>query len=99
MERADDGVVCVDMLRKAQPGWYDLVLMDIQMPNMDGYRAAQTIRKQPDAAKAAIPIIAMTANAFEEDKRNAFRAGMNDHVAKPFRVEELMGAIERALNA
>ena len=99
VERAEDGVVCVDMLRKAQPGWYDLVLMDIQMPNMDGYRAAQTIRKQPDAAKAAIPIIAMTANAFEEDKRNAFRAGMNDHVAKPFRVEELMGAIERALNA
>ncbi|MGN0038897.1 MAG: ATP-binding protein [Coriobacteriales bacterium] len=97
VERAEDGVICVDMLSKAAAGSYDLILMDIQMPNMNGYRAAQTIRKLPDEAKASIPIIAMTANAFEEDRRNAFAAGMNDHVAKPFRVDELLGALARAL--
>ena len=97
MEHAEDGVVCVDMLSKAPAGHYDLILMDIQMPNMDGYRATQTIRKLPDAAKAGITIIAMTANAFEEDKRNAFAAGMNAHIAKPFRVEELLGTLARGL--
>ena len=97
VEHAEDGVVCVDILSKAPAGYYDLILMDIQMPNMDGYRATQTIRKLPDAAKAGITIIAMTANAFEEDKRNAFAAGMNAHIAKPFRVEELLGTLARGL--
>ena len=97
VEHAEDGVVCVDMLSKAPAGHYDLILMDIQMPNMDGYRATQTIRKLPDAAKAGITIIAMTANAFEEDKRNAFAAGMNAHIAKPFRVEELLSTLARGL--
>ena len=70
-------------------GTYDMVLMDIQMPEMDGYTATQTIRELPDKAKASIPIVAMTANAFEEDKKKALAAGMNGHIAKPIRVDEL----------
>ena len=78
------------MLEKSEPGYYDIVLMDIQMPNMDGYKATQTIRLFSDSQKANIPIIAMTANAVEEDKKNAFRAGMNGHIAKPINVKALM---------
>ena len=86
---AEDGIICVDMIEKAASDYYDLILMDIQMPNMDGYKATQVIRRLPDKQKASIPIIAMTANAFEEDKKNAFRVGMNGHIAKPIHVEEL----------
>lgn len=76
--------------KKSEPaGTYDLVLMDIQMPNMDGYMAAQTIRHLADEQKANIPIIAMTANAFEEDRQKAFSAGMNGHIAKLVDVEKL----------
>ena len=71
-------------------GYYDLILMDIQMPNMNGYDATRTIRAFQDAGKANIPILAMTANAFEEDKREAHRSGMNGHLAKPVNVRELM---------
>ena len=71
-------------------GTYDLILMDIQMPNMDGYQATKLIRQFADKEKANIPIIAMTANAFEEDKRNAIAAGMNGHMAKPIQVDELL---------
>lgn len=97
VDRAADGVICVDMLEKADAGYYDLILMDIQMPNMDGYKATQTIRKIADENKAGIPIIAMTANAFEEDKRNAYKAGMNGHLAKPIKVDELMSALAEVL--
>ncbi len=83
IERARDGVECVDMLLKAEPGYYDLVLMDIQMPNMDGYKATQTIRSFADRQKAGVPILAMTANAFKEDVEKAFACGMNGHIAKP----------------
>ena len=93
VEHAADGIICVDMMEKADAGYYDLILMDIQMPNMDGYKATQTIRKFPDQKKAGITIVAMTANAFEEDKRNAYEAGMNWHIAKPIRIEELMSAL------
>lgn len=93
VERAADGVICVDMIEKADPDYYDLILMDIQMPNMDGYKATQVIRRLPDPEKAGIPIVAMTANAFEEDRQNAFRAGMNGHIAKPIRVEELFALL------
>ena len=86
---AEDGIICVDMIEKAASDYYDLILMDIQMPNMDGYKATQVIRRLPDKQKARIPIIAMTANAFEEDKKNAFKVGMNGHIAKPIHVEEL----------
>ena len=97
VERAADGVICVDMLSKAAPGYYDLILMDIQMPNMDGYRATQSIRRFADRQKADITIIAMTANAFEEDKQNAYRSGMNGHLAKPIIVDELLSLLARLL--
>ena len=79
-------------------GTYDLILMDIQMPNMDGYQATQCLRHLNDKKKAEIPIIAMTANAFEEDKKRAFDAGMNEHIAKPIDIEKLRVAILSVLN-
>ena len=97
VEHAEDGIICVDMMEKAEAGYYDLILMDIQMPNMDGYKATQTIRKLSDPQKAGITIVAMTANAFDEDKKNAYNAGMNWHIAKPIRVEELMSALTEIL--
>ena len=97
VEHAEDGVICVDMLEKADDDYYDLILMDIQMPNMDGYKATQTIRKFSNKKKAEIIIVAMTANAFEEDKRNAYKAGMNWHIAKPIIVDELMSALAELL--
>lgn len=90
VDRASDGVVCVDKLETEPAGTYDLVLMDIQMPNMDGYKATQIIRQLSDKAKANIPIIAMTANAFEEDRQKAFSVGMNEHVAKPIDVDQII---------
>ena len=98
VEHAEDGIACVGMLEKADDDYYDLILMDIQMPNMDGYKATQTIRKFSDAKKAGITIIAMTANAFEEDKKNAFNAGMNGHIAKPIRVNELFALLAEMLS-
>lgn len=79
-------------------GTYDLILMDIQMPNMDGYQATQCIWHLNDKKKAEIPIIAMTTNAFEEDKKRAFDAGMNEHIAKPIDIEKLRVAILSVLN-
>lgn len=90
VERAEDGVVCIDMLNKAEDGYYDLILMDIQMPNLDGYSATKKIRNLSNPAKANIPIIAMTANAFAEDKQKAFDVGMNGHLAKPIDTNELI---------
>ena len=90
IDRAADGVQCVDQLNQMPAGTYDLILMDIQMPNMDGYQATKLIRQFADKEKANIPIIAMTANAFEEDKRNALAAGMNGHMAKPVHVDKLL---------
>ncbi len=97
-ERADNGVTCVEMLEKAPAGYYDLILMDIQMPVLDGYTATQKIRKLDDAAKADIPIIAMTANAFAEDRKRALDAGMNDHVAKPIDMNKLVPVMLEYLN-
>ena len=90
VERANDGVVCVEMLEKAPEHYYDLVLMDIQMPVMDGYDATVKIRRMQSPAKANVPIIAMTANAFSEDKNRALAVGMNDHVAKPIDMNVLL---------
>ena len=98
VERAEDGIICVDMLQKAAPDYFDLILMDIQMPNMDGYKAARIIRKLPDKQKADIPIIAMTANAFEEDRKQAFRMGMNGHIAKPIQMETLKNTLGYVLS-
>lgn len=90
VEEAEDGSVAVEMIRKSEPGYYDCVLMDIQMPIMDGYEASRKIRAFENPNLANIPIIAMTANAFEEDKKQAFDAGMNGHVAKPIDVQNLL---------
>lgn len=90
VDTANDGDVAVDKIRKAQPYEYELVLMDVQMPRMNGYEATQEIRKLKDPRKSRIPIIAMTANAFEEDRKNALDAGMNGHLAKPIDVQKLI---------
>ena len=92
IERVEDGIQCVNRVVQMSPGTYDLILMDIQMPNMDGYQAAQCIRHLNDKKKAEIPIIAMTANAFAEDRKRTFDAGMNGHIAKPIDIEKL-GAV------
>ena len=97
VDRAKDGVECVDMLEKAANGTYRLILMDIQMPVMNGYDAAKKIRRMDDPQKADIPIIAMTANAFSEDKQAALDAGMNDHVAKPINMNILVPTIQKYL--
>ena len=97
VDRAKDGVECVDMLEKAADGTYQLILMDIQMPVMNGYDAAKRIRRMDDPPKADIPIIAMTANAFSEDKQAALDAGMNDHVSKPINRNVLVPTIQKYL--
>ena len=89
-ERVEDGIQCVNRIKKMPAGTYDMILMDIQMPKMDGYQAAQEIRHLPDQDKACIPIVAMTANVFEEDKREAAAAGMNGHIAKPIQADDLL---------
>nr|WP_295266251.1 ATP-binding protein [uncultured Blautia sp.] len=96
VELAADGKIAVDMLKDAPEGYYDAVLMDIQMPNMNGYQATRAIRKLPDE-RAKIPIIAMTANAFEEDRQAALAAGMDDYVAKPVEISELFRTIMKNL--
>lgn len=97
VDRAKDGVECVDMLEKAANGTYQLILMDIQMPVMNGYDAAKKIRRMDDPQKAGIPIIAMTANAFSEDKQAALDVGMNDHIAKPINMNILVPTIQKYL--
>ena len=97
VDRAKDGVECVDMLEKAAYGTYQLILMDIQMPVMNGYDAARKIRGLDDPQKANIPIIAMTANAFTEDRQVALDAGMNDHIAKPINMNVLVPTLRKYL--
>lgn len=97
VDRAKDGVECVDMLEKAANGTYRLILMDIQMPVMNGYDAARKIRRLDDPQKANIPIIAMTANAFTEDRQAALDAGMNDHIAKPINMNVLVPTLRKYL--
>ena len=97
VDTAEDGAVAVRKIKQAAPGQYDLILMDIQMPNLDGYEATRQIRALPDAEKASIPIFAMTANAFEEDRQNALAAGMNGHIAKPLDVPHLLRVLADAL--
>ena len=94
-DRAEDGAECLDKLEKAVAGYYDMILMDIQMPVMDGYDAAARIRRMKDEKKASIPIVAMTANAFAEDRQKAISMGMNDHVAKPIDMNVLLPVIAK----
>ena len=98
VERVEDGIQCVAKMEQKPAGTYDLILMDIQMPNMDGYQATQEIRRLADKQKAGIPIVAMTANAFEEDRKKALAKGMNGHVAKPVDAEKLKRTILSALS-
>ena len=93
IDRVEDGIQCVSRIEQLPSETYDLILMDIQMPNMDGYKATQCIRHLNDKKKAEIPIIAMTANAFEEDKKRAIDAGMNGHIAKPVEKDKLVSEI------
>ena len=97
VDRAKDGVECVDMLEKAANGTYQIILMDVQMPVMNGYDAAKKIRRMDDPQKANIPIVAMTANAFSEDRQVALDAGMNDHIAKPIDMSVLVPTLRKYL--
>lgn len=97
IDRVEDGIQCVDRIAKLPAGTYDAILMDIQMPRMDGYKATQEIRHMTDPGKAGIPIIAMTANAFEEDKKAAIAAGMNAHIAKPIEIKTVLAVLEQVL--
>ena len=96
-ERVEDGIQCVNRIQKMPADTYDMILMDIQIPQMDGYKATQAIRNLPDRDKACIPIIAMTANAFVEDKRDAIAAGMNGHIAKPIQVDKLLSMLAEVI--
>lgn len=97
VELAENGMECVKKMKQNPAETYDLILMDIQMPKMDGYQAAQVIRGLPEKEKAEIPIIAMTANAFEEDRRMAFQKGMNGHVSKPIDVRKFAETVNQVL--
>ena len=99
VDRANDGLQCVEMMEAAPSGYYDLVLMDIQMPRMNGYEATRIIRQMDDRAKANVTILAMTANAFEEDKREAIKSGMNAHLSIPIEVDKLIKTLKRSLNS
>ena len=96
-ERVEDGIQCVNRIMEMPAGTYDMILMDIQMPKMDGYKATQEIRQLPDKDKACIPIIAMTANAFSEDRIKAKAAGMDEHIAKPVDVELLIKVMNKLM--
>ncbi len=97
VEHAENGKICVKKVQETDGGYYDFILMDIQMPHMNGYEATKAIRQLEDNAKSNIPIIAMTANAFDEDRQHALEAGMNGFVSKPFRTSELISAIANAV--
>ena len=89
IDRVEDGIQCVDRIEQMPAGTYDMILMDIQMPNMDGYEATKCIRHLQDIKKAEIPIIAMTANAFQEDAEKCIAVGMNAHLAKPLDIKKV----------
>lgn len=98
VETAEDGRQAVDLVSRSQPGWYQLVLMDVQMPVMNGYEATRCIRQLENRQLADIPILAMTANAFEEDKQEALRSGMNGHISKPINIEKLLETLNEMLS-
>ena len=95
---AANGEEAVEKIRSSPAGRYDIILMDIQMPVLDGYEAAKQIRALDDPEKASIPIVAVTANAFEEDRKVAMEAGMNGHLAKPYDIPKIMETLKKLLN-
>jgi CheY-like chemotaxis protein len=97
VETAENGKVALEMVENSAPGYYDVVLMDIQMPVMDGYTAARAIRSLTNPELANVPILAMTANAFEEDRQNSLNAGMNGHITKPLDMEVLLEVLRQHL--
>ena len=97
VDSAKDGMLCIDKLMEADAGYYDMILMDVQMPNLDGFGATRKIRSMKDKKKSSIPIVAMTANAFEEDRQNALAAGMNGHLAKPIEIPKLLDTLTEIL--
>ena len=97
VETAYDGVEAVEKVREAPAEYFDIVLMDVQMPKMDGYEATKQIRALEDPVKANIPIVAVTANAFEEDRKTAMEAGMNGHLAKPYDINEILRTLKEIL--
>lgn len=98
VDRAENGVECIEMLNSKEDYYYSLILMDVQMPVLDGYEATRKIRRMDDREKASIPIIAMTANAFAEDKEKAFNVGMNDHIAKPIDMNKVIPVIKKYIS-
>ena len=98
VKAVEDGILCVNEMQHQPANTYDLILMDIQMPNMDGYKATDCIRHLSQPEKANIPIIAMSANAFEEDKKKAIDAGMDGHIAKPINIEDLFVVLTDIIN-
>mgnify|MGYP000523810706 CR=1 FL=1 len=97
LEWAEDGQICLDKFRESPEGYYDFILMDLRMPHMTGYEAAQAIRTSKHAAAVSIPIIAMTADAFSEDIQKCLRCGMNAHIAKPIDLQVLTRLLKKYL--
>lgn len=98
VETAENGRKAVETVSQSQPGYFQLVLMDVQMPVMNGYEATKLIRRLENRELANIPILAMTANAFEEDKQEAMRVGMNGHISKPINIEKLLETLDHMLS-
>ena len=98
VDTAVDGAVAVTMMKNSSAGYYSLVLMDVQMPVMNGYEASKQIRALDNPELASVPIVAMTANAFDEDRKLAIESGMNDHIAKPINIGRLLEVIAKQLD-
>lgn len=98
IESAENGQIALDMLEQSKPGYYQVILMDVQMPVMGGYEATRRIRELKNSELSSIPILAMTANAFEEDKQKALLSGMNGHIAKPIDIAKLMETLDEILD-
>ena len=97
VETAEDGKIALDKVAASVPGYYDGVLMDIQMPVMNGYESTKAIRALPDSELSQIPIIAMTANAFAEDIQHVLEVGMNGHIAKPINIPDMVATLRECL--